>query len=352
VTLLDRATFPRGKFCGDSINPGAMDVLARHGLGRAVESIGLPIEGMRLTGPGGAVVQGRYPAGSRGRSLVRRDFDSLLLEAATAAGVRVEQGVRVTGPVTVDAGGRSRVVGVRVAGVRGEAERRARAVIAADGRGSVIARALQLAAAPRVPRRWALGAYYEHVTGMSAYGEMHVRAGHYLGVAPTPGGLTNSCLVVSETAARRAARAPAEALAAALERDPMLQDRFRRAIRVSRVVVLGPLALDATGAGAEGLLLAGDAAGFVDPMTGDGIRIALLGGEMAAAAAVESLEGAHDAHERLADRRRHAFGAKLRVNRLLRRLVDLPGGVSGAAVVSRAWPSAFRRLLNYAGDVP
>ena len=53
--------------------------------------------------------------------------------------------------------------------------------------------------------------------------------------------------------------------------------------------MLGPLAVETTGAGLPGLLLAGDAAGFIDPMTGDGLRIAMRGGELAAAAALEAL---------------------------------------------------------------
>ena len=352
VTLLDRAVFPRDKLCGDSVNPGAMGLLARHGLAAMVERAGLRIEGMRLTGPRGTSVTGRYPSGRAGRSLLRRDLDGLLLEAAIAAGVRVEQGVRVTGPMLVGANGHARVAGAHLAGTRGPRQRPARVVIAADGRASALARACGLARHPRGPRRWAIGAYFEQVHGMSALGEMHVRAGHYLGVAPVPGGLTNACLVVPEPTARRGARAPAAALESALEVDPVLRDRFRQARRVSRAVVLGPLAVDASAAGVEGMLVAGDAAGFVDPMTGDGIRIALAGGELAAAAALESLAGSRDAHLQLAERRRQAFGGKLRVNRLLRGLVDMPAGVAGAALVARAWPSAFHRLLDYAGDVP
>jgi flavin-dependent dehydrogenase len=352
VTLLDRAVFPRDKLCGDSVNPGAMRLLERHGLGPAVERAGLRIEGMRLTGPRGAAVTGRYPSDRTGCSLLRRDLDRLLLEAAIAAGARVEQGVRVAGPMVVGANGHARVAGVRLAGTRGASHRPARVVVAADGRGSVLARACGLAVHPPNPRRWAFGAYFEQVDGMSALGEMHVRVDHYLGVAPVPGGLTNACLVVQESTARRVARSPEAALESALADDPVLRDRFRSARRVSRATVLGPLAVDASKAGVDGMLVAGDAAGFVDPMTGDGIRIALAGGELAAAAALESLDGRPGAHVRLAERRRDAFGRKLRVNRLLRRLVDLPGGVAGAALVARGWPSAFHRLLDYAGDVP
>ncbi len=108
VRVLDRAVFPRDKMCGDSLNPGAIRLLARHGLDQAVTARGLPVEGMLLTGPGGAAVEGRYPGGVLGRSILRRDLDSLLLEAAIASGARVEQGVRVVGPVVDGQAARAR----------------------------------------------------------------------------------------------------------------------------------------------------------------------------------------------------------------------------------------------------
>ena len=82
VRLIDRATFPRDKLCGDSLNPGAMALLARHHLADAVEARGLPVEGMWLTGPGGIGVAGTYPRGLQGRSLTRSDLDVMLLSAA------------------------------------------------------------------------------------------------------------------------------------------------------------------------------------------------------------------------------------------------------------------------------
>jgi flavin-dependent dehydrogenase len=115
--------------------------------------------------------------------------------------------------------------------------------------------------------------------------------------------------------------------------------------------VLGPLAVEVDRAGLPGLLLAGDAAGFVDPMTGDGMRIALRGGELAAAAALDALSGRADAHERLAEWRASELGTKLRVNRALRALVGFPAGVSCAAAGARLLPSLLRHMIAYAGDV-
>ena len=94
-------------------------------------------------------------------------------------------------------------------------------------------------------------------------------------------------------------------------RDPLLRDRCARARQVAGVVTLGPLAVDARAVGLPGLLLAGDAAGFVDPMTGDGIHIALRGGMLAAEALLDSRTSDDRAViARLSDARRSAFGAK------------------------------------------
>ncbi len=352
VRLIDRATFPRDKLCGDSLNPGAMALLARHHLGEAVEARGLPVEGMWLTGPGGIGVAGTYPRGLLGRSLTRADLDVMLVSAAERAGAAVELGVRVTGPLTDGDARRPRVTGVATASRAGRPiERRARVVIAADGRRSTLAVALGLIRSPRYPRRWALGAYYEGVDGLTRRGEMHVRSGRYLGVAPVPNGLANVCLVVPEARARAAMRAPAVAIEAALTADPALRERFRRARRVSAVRALGPLAVDAAAAGVPGLLLAGDAAGFVDPITGDGMRIAMRGAELAAIAAQRALDGMAEAYRELALERARELSTKLRINRVLRAVVARPATVVGASAMARVAPAIFERLIAYAGDV-
>jgi flavin-dependent dehydrogenase len=110
--------------------------------------------------------------------------------------------------------------------------------------------------------------------------------------------------------------------------------------------------VDAGGAGLPGLLLAGDAAGFIDPMTGDGLRFAVEGGLLAAEAALEALEhGRPDAHARLAERRARAFAAKQRFNRLLRSMALTQAGIGIGQVVARVSPSLVRSLIRHAGDV-
>ena len=132
-----------------------------------------------------------------------------------------------------------------------------------------------------------------------------------------------------------------------------MRERFAGARMTVAPVVLGPLAVDAVAPGTAGLLLAGDAAGFIDPMTGDGLRFAVRGGELAAEAALAALAGrlAHP-HLRLARQRRREFAAKWRFNRTLRRLVGRGATVELAGLVAVAAPWVLRRTIAFAGDVP
>ncbi|MEO8258915.1 MAG: NAD(P)/FAD-dependent oxidoreductase [Acidobacteriota bacterium] len=351
VRLVDRAVFPRDKLCGDTVNPGALARLRHLDLAAPVDQRGLQVDGMRVTGPRGVAIDGRYPDGVHGRALTRRDLDWAMLQQAIAAGAHFDPATTVRRPIVDDANGSPSIGGVVVAVSGRDRLIRARATIAADGRRSALAFALGLARHPPRPRRWAIGAYYENAAGLSSLGEMHIRLGRYIGVAPIPGGLANVCLVKPSMAGDQAFGDPAALLAAELARDPLLRDRFAAARLVQPPVVLGPLAVEAAGVPPSGLLLAGDAAGFIDPMTGDGLRFAVHGAELAAAAALESLShGWNGVHERLARARHREFAAKWRFNRTLRALVASPRAVDLANLGARIVPSLVRRLIATAGD--
>jgi flavin-dependent dehydrogenase len=340
--LVDRATFPRDKLCGDTLNPGSLALLSRHALTADVRARALPITGMTVTGPG-ASVSSDYPGGLCGVSLARRDLDALLAQAAVAAGACLEEEITALG-AALD---RSHVIGIRTTERPGV--RHARIVIAADGRASRIGGSVGLTTFARRPRRWAFGAYFEGVDGLTTRGEMHIRPNGYVGIAPLPGGLANLC-VVRELRNGGAVDQNA-VLRQAVSSDPVLQGRFRRARQVTPLAVLGPLAVDARSAGLPGLLLAGDAAGFVDPMTGDGLYFALRGAELAAEAALAELRTGRPSCEWLQTARMREFHAKWRINRALRALVGSPRALGVAARVARRWPAPVEYLVGLAGDV-
>jgi flavin-dependent dehydrogenase len=350
VLLVDRAKVPRDKLCGDTLNPGSLAILRRLGLDTRAEQRGLRLDGMVVTGEGGVRVQADYPRTRYGRAIVRRELDASLVSSAIDAGAKFEEGVQVCEPIVYSGEHGPEVRGAVLVGRDGKRLRvPALVTIAADGRRSTLAFGLGLARHPDWPRRWAAGGYFQQVEGLTSRGEMHVRRDRYIGVAPVPGGLTNACLVTED---RRGFHDPATLLRSAIDADPILRDRFAHARLVAPVISLGPLAVDATAAGLPGLLLAGDAAGFIDPMTGDGLRFALRGGELAANAAHDALQhGAAHAHERLAAWRRVEFAGKQRFNRTLRRLVGSPGSVRVAAFGARVAPALLRHVIGVAGDV-
>jgi flavin-dependent dehydrogenase len=274
----------------------------------------------------------------------------MLLQCAVDAGAAFEPGVAARSAIVHERGGPS-VIGVMAGESRVPAAMRAAVTIAADGRRSTIAFGLGVARHPAAPRRWAIGAYFEDAGGPTTFGEMHVRRGCYIGIATVPGGLTNVCLVRPSGAGDDQLRDPGGLLAATLARDPMLAGRFASARMAAPPVVLGPLAMDARASAISGLLFAGDAAGFIDPMTGDGLRFAIRGGALAAQAALQALEhGWRGVHHGLASARRREFAGKQRFNRLLRALVSSPVGVDAAGIGARVAPAILRAVIARAGD--
>lgn len=346
VWLLEREALPRPKLCGDTINPGAVATLATLGLAGGPLDGACRLDGMIVSGPR-VEVRGAYPAGQVALALPRPRFDLWLAEAAVAAGARLECRVRVRGPIWRGSGA---VAGVEIGRADGRVVRIPAALtIAADGRRSVLARAARLSRHPSAPRRWAFGVYATDVDGMTSMGEMHVRPRHYVGLAPLGGGVTNVCVV---TGARPAGRTPVEVMRIALDADARLRARTAAWRPTGPPQVLGPLAVDAGPAGCPGLLLAGDAAGFVDPMTGDGLHLAIRGGVLAALTALEALEAGDvmPAAARLTARRQEALGAKLRFNRWMRRLVESSVAMDVVGTGARIAPSLLRQVVRYAGD--
>jgi flavin-dependent dehydrogenase len=350
VVVVDRDRFPRDKLCGDTLNPGAVRLLEAYGLRGGPLDCGRMLKGMHVTGPT-ASVRAAYGPSSPALAITRRALDTWLIDRAVAAGARFESGVTVRAPLLDETAGAPVVRGLVLdrAGARTGHRMPAIVTIAADGRRSTLARAVGAARPSPMPRRWAYGTYASDVADVTDEGEMHIRHGWYVGVAPLPGGLVNVCVVRPGSPGRR----PIDVVRDAIRREPELARRFERAAIDDDVRVLGPLSAETRGAGATGLLFAGDAAGFVDPMTGDGVHLALSGGVLAAEEALRALETGDvaGATARLARRRRSALGWKLRFNRVVRDLVDSPRAVDAASAASRVWPGLVRRAIRYAGGV-
>ena len=348
VVLVDEARFPRDKVCGEGVSPEAWRLLGRMGAEAAVRALRpRPVRGMKLTAPDGTAFRGEYTGAREPGFAVRRwCLDRALLDCARAAGVEVHEGARARDIVSHD--GTVRGVVVESDGAIERLE--ARLVVAADGRRSVIARKLGLLREHRTLRKFAVRGYWKGVEGLTDHGEMHVTRGGYCGIAPLGDEEANITFVLDQAEMRAAGGGLADFYLRTLERWPRVRERLGRASLTSPPRAIGPLALEARRVSAPGAVLVGDAAGFYDPFTGEGVTLALRGAEIAAEVAHRALaKGATDL--RLYDRRRDdATRDKFRLNRLLQRIVAWPALANAVARRLSRRPDLADRLVGIAGD--
>jgi menaquinone-9 beta-reductase len=284
VALLDKALSMPAKVCGEYLSPGTLRLLDLLGGTPLLQERGArPLRGMNIHTAGGKALRAVYPPDEGGRergglAVCRTVLDPALIELAVRAGAEYLPGVQAL-DVLVEEGGT--VVGVRARARGGIAIMEARVVIGADGRGSVVARRIGQVRRHSWLKKMALTGYFADVDRCDDRGEIFLSRDSYSILNPIRPGLTNVALVVSRRDYRRI-RDPASFLAALGRTHPQIGDRMARARTASPVRALGPLAYRATRVAVPGALLVGDAAGFLDPFTGEGIYTALRTAEMAA----------------------------------------------------------------------
>jgi len=323
VALLERATFPRDKACGDGVSAHGLAVLARTGLGEWGAQFTAP-QVLRLTSPDGQVVDVRPEAHDGhcyGRTIPRRLLDARLAQAAAEAGVHLLEGTRVREVEQTD-GCSLRIVadGLTIA---------AQMVILADGSNASITRRLGLV--QESPELIAVRQYLAGDAGPAERLEIHFEpwiAPGYTWVFPMGDGHVN----VGTGAFAHRVRQDGLVLRQVLSRftaDPVSTEG-----RLAQARPIGPVRghplrtrLGGTRTHAERVLVIGDAAGLVSPLSGEGIAPALESGEMAAAHALRALAAGDFSARALAPYSRALqarYGADQRAARIVRLALNRP----------------------------
>lgn len=344
VVLLDRASFPRPKPCGESINPGALRELEE--LGLLTDILSLPharVEGWRIHPHRAPCFEGRYPADHFGIGIARATFDDRLVRQATGAGAELRTGIHIVDVIREG----SRICGVR--GASGE-EIRARLVVGADGLRSVLVRRLGYLRRTPLLRKVALTAHVEVVDGVhGSWGELHLRDADCIGLAAVAPQRANVVMVLPSPAPQiggdRAGYFDRQ-----LHSLPALAD----ARRCTPVRATGPFDWPTRHVVGDGVILIGDAAGYFDPFTGQGIYRALRSARMAAAVAHGSLSSGNCSRadlERYEIRHRREFRAARALQSLIEQVTSRPPLMRGAALILRRWPELAGRLVATAGDL-
>jgi geranylgeranyl reductase family protein len=346
VRLLDKAHFPRDKTCGDGLTPRAVYALHTLGALPAVERAGFRVNRSRLIGPRGEGVETPLSPSTDlpdyALVLPRRQLDALLVQHAQSAGVRFQPQVTVTDVIRLSAGH----VGVRAESADGALEMEARYVFIATGAATALLKRAGLLRHSPVFMR-AARAYFEPVRDLTGVFEFYF-TGHLLPgygwVFPTSATTANIGVTVIEHAGHSAQTGLDTLLA-----HPILAARVKGARRLGPVQGY-PLRIDFPDAQTvfPGVALVGEAAGLVNPLTGEGIDYALESAEIAARVFGPVLREGRPAVEvepRYAEALRGRFAHTFRRCRRVRDWGLRPWAVTrGVAVAQRR--AAFRRMVT------
>ncbi|CAN5651765.1 NAD(P)/FAD-dependent oxidoreductase [soil metagenome] len=355
VALFERLRQPRWRASGVYSSPLTRRRLAALGLpADRLAALIRPIEAMVIeTADGTISARLEYEAPDHACGIDRVRLEEALLEHARRAGAQVHEAATVRQVHIGERGG-----GLLVSTADGPAWWRARLVVGADGPSSIVARAGGAGVATRRFRRAALTGHRRDPTAAPPAEPMAARMilgdGWYLGLAPVPDGRVNLGLVLGEDELRAqlAKRAGLDGIVdAALAQVRGAGHVLATAERTDEMQAHLPLVHRVSRAAGPGFVLVGDAAGFIDPLSGEGLHRALVSAALAARQI-----GRWHAGDRLAltdyDRRLRArFRSKDVVSWLLQLFLFQPGVARYALTRLARRPGARRTLAAGLADL-
>jgi geranylgeranyl reductase family protein len=335
VVCVDKAHFPRDKTCGDGLTANALRLLETLGVSTAELAATGPmfITETVLVSPSGRRAHLPLPAhGAHAAVVSRLTLDAALVAVARRRGVDIREGCTLEGLVQDDDGAHLTFTDGSTL--------RAGHVIAADGHWSAVRRALE----PNAPRdlgEWhAVRQYFDGVDEKRLWVlfERDLLPG-YAWVFPLPGGRANVGYGVLRSDGR-SGRALKDLWPELVAR-PGIRAILGPHARASEPVRAWPIPTryEPTRLTTGRVLFAGDAAGVVDPMTGEGIAQAIETGMLAAEAVATGADYRVLVHR--------AIGRDLRFAHLLQRILRRPLGARAALRAADLTPWTRRNFARW-----
>jgi geranylgeranyl reductase family protein len=361
VLLLDKSRFPREKVCGDGLTPRAVKTLVGMGISVSEQDGWVRNKGLRVIGAGKRL-ELPWPelASYPGYGLVRTrlDLDETLARRAQKAGARLLEGVTVTGPVRGERTGRITGVTARPADGGDELTYRSRVVVAADGNSSRLSVAMGLPKRDDRPLGVAVRTYYSTPRHDDDYLEswLDLWDGDRLlpgygwifgmgdGTSNVGLGLLNTSAAFGHTDYHALLRKWLKGMPAEWG---FTEENRTQPIRGAAL----PMGFNRTPHYHQGLLLAGDAGGMVNPFNGEGIAYAMESGEILARTVVQALARSRRAEtERVLagypDALSQAYGGYYALGRTFVKLIGKPTLMRIATKHSMGRPALMRFALK------
>jgi geranylgeranyl reductase family protein len=347
--MLDREQFPRDKACGDAVPISCFKVLRELGLGPFTSDDYYAIDKLHLRGPRGTSLtfQLSHDDDLGSRIVSRYVFDQMLFEFAQNCGAEV-QTVSVSGPLIED----GQVIGIRGKRDKQNLEFRAKVVIGADGATSAIARAL--GSYDERDDKWAvaLRGYVETVSDLNGTIEFafldKIQPG-YAWLFPVGRRLANVGVGMRSDFYKKQNKTLPEALDYYCS-TPAIRKLI--GMNKARNLKSWPIPLFSFDRKRvfDGAMLIGDAAGFVNPITGAGIYTAVVTGQYAAKTAAHAIQSGDvtvaglDLYNKMWQDK---LGADLkRAVTLHNILAAIPNLIDGLLLTGKMIPNIIPRLLG------
>jgi menaquinone-9 beta-reductase len=360
VLLLEKSRFPREKVCGDGLTPRAVKALIGMGIRVGEQDGWVRNKGLRVIGAGQRLEMpwpelSSYPGFGLVRT--RHDMDEALARRAEQAGARLIEGITVTGPVRHERTGR--ITGV-VARPDGGDERRyaARVVVAADGNSSRLSVSMGLRKRDDRPLGVAVRTYYQSPRHDDDYLEswLDLWDGDRLlpgygwifgmgdGTSNVGLGLLNTSAAFGHTDYHALLRKWLKGMPAEWG---FTEENRTAPIRGAAL----PMGFNRTPHYHQGLLLAGDAGGMVNPFNGEGIAYAMESGEILARTITQALaRGRRAETERVLAGYPHVlsqeYGGYYTLGRVFVKLIGKPGLMRFATKHGMSRPALMRFALK------
>ncbi len=335
VVLIEKKKYPRHKVCGEYVSNEVLPILEKFGF-NPFDVGALAMRRMMLSAPSGTFVESKLPLGAF--SLSRYTLDYELSERAKALGVDVRLGVQARKVQPLDDGYEV---------IAGKSTLRCKYVIGAFGKTSN----LRTAGGPGTPSRSPFVGVKRHVElpFPDDLVALHNFKGGYCGVSRVEGNRVNICYLAQAADVHKAGGL-AEFEEQVLHQNPHLL----KALTEAKEVFPRPMAISnfTMGSGEpvqNGIFMAGDAAGMISPLCGNGMAMAItagyvLGGQLAAGLAVRARPEA--LQKQYADYWNKQFKSRLAWGNRLQWLFGQPAIANAALGAARVMPSVVTSIIK------